>query len=872
MVKDPKNLKLPKSGLFILKIILSYSYTGNIVGDFEEEYKVIRAQHGRSKAFFWFWKHIIVSMPSLINNSFLWRYAMFKNYLKTAARNFTRNKLNSLINLISLSVGIAGSILIFLFIRNDITYDTFHERSEDIYLITRLAEGQWGTKYIGDTPAALGPELINDYPEIEYGFRLLKATTSIKQGSEENREDLYFADPAILNVFNFNMIAGGDVSSLDSPDRVLLSKGLYEKYFSDIDILGENIQLKISGNYESFTIAGIYENFPENSSVKPEMILPFEKARIMVGEEVYNDWQRFTSVFIVRLVEGTNSRDLQNKFPDIIEKYDLHKDMTTLGVGKQTGTLVPFNLSEFHLNSQIVEKDILEPQSSSIYSVIMGGLGILIISIACINFMNLSISQSIKRAKEVGIRKVIGAYRKQLIHQFYIETISMSAAALAAGLLLARLLLPLFNSLSEKNLVLDFRADIGTLTALSIGIIVLGLLSGSYPAFFLSRFRPAAAFREVKGFGGSSYVTRALIIVQFTLSVILIVSSLNMKSQLDYIKNKDLGYNKSNLVVISARGNMINTLKQELASSTNILGVGAASAGIYRNFVGMQAFRDATNDAFVVYQTFSTDHEFADIIGLELTDGRFFSIDHPTDSSDAVIINEAMAKLHNLEQPVGSRIRLTWNRDFEVIGVVRDFHYKSLHNEIQPIFIRLRSPEELNRVYLRLNGSDIEEAINEVEGVWKSMNPQQTFSYRFVDESLNLLYTEDSKWSKIIVYSMVFAILIACLGLYGMASLIAVHRTREFGVRKVLGASVARLLGSFNLEFMVLIVIANAAAWPICYAAIGKWLENFAYRADITFSSFILGGIISLVITLLSISIHALKASLADPVTTLQSD
>ncbi|MCP4723653.1 MAG: FtsX-like permease family protein, partial [bacterium] len=812
MVKDPKNLKLPKAGLFVLKKILSYGYLGNIVGDFEEEFKVYSTQNGRLKALLWFWGNILNSLPALINNSLLWRSAMYKNYLKIAIRNFIKNKLNSVINLTGLSFGIASCVLIFMFIRNEVTYDTFHTDSENIFLVTRQAEGQWGSKLFANLPLPLGPELVNDYPEIEYGFRLLKSSTTVNNNNEENSETIYYADPEILNVFKFEMLSGGGNNLLDSPNKILLSRQLFEKYFGSVDNQGQDILLKISGEYEPYIITGIFDDFPENSSVKPEIILPFETARKEIGDEMFNDWQRYTPVFVIKLIEGTLIGDLQNKFPDIIEKYDLHTGYTVLGVGRLTGTLVPVNISEYHLNSLIIDEGNLEPQSSSVYSFIMGGLGLLIIAIACINFMNLSISQSMKRAKEVGVRKVIGAYRKQLIHQFFIETILMSTAAFITGLLLARLLLPLFNSLAEKNLSVDLSSNLSTILVFALMIFIVGIVSGAYPAFFLSRFKPVAAFREERKFGGSSYLTRSLIIIQFTLSVILIISAINMKGQLDFIQNKDLGYNRDNVIVVSARGSMINTLKQELASSTNILGIGGASAGIYRNFVGMQAFKDEGTDAFVVYQTFSTDHDFPETIGLELKEGRFFSLDHPSDSSNAAIINEAMAELHGLKDPVGKSIILTYKKEWEVIGVVKDFHYKSLHNEIQPIFLKMAAPERLNKVYIRLNASNVEGAISEVESVWNKVNPQQTFNYTFIDESLNLLYAEDAKWSRIIRYSMAFAIFIACLGLYGMASLIAVYRTKEFGIRKVLGASVLKLLRSFNMEFLLLILIANAVA------------------------------------------------------------
>ncbi|MFC1492766.1 ABC transporter permease [candidate division KSB1 bacterium] len=872
MVKDPKDLKLPKTGLYILKKILSYGYSGNIIGDFEEEFKTYSTQNGRVKTLLWFWGHILISLPALINNTMLWRSAMLRNYLKSAVRSFIRNKLNSIINLTGLSVGIASCILIFLFIRNEITYDTFHDDPENIYMITRKAEGQWGSKLFANLPLPLGPELIKDYPEVEYGFRLLNSTTTVKKNTEENSEDIYYADPEILNVFKFEMLSGGGDNSLDSPNKILISRRLCEKYFGGIDKQGESILLKVSGEYEPYIITGVFDDFPENSSVKPGIILPFETARRQIGEEMFNDWQRYTPVLIIKLAQGTFVGDLQNKFPDIIEKYDLNKSLTVLGVGELSGTLVPVNISEFHLNSLIVDEGNLEPQSSSVYSFIIGGLGLLIIAIACINFMNLSISQSMKRAKEVGIRKVIGAYRKQLINQFYIETFLMTITALVSGLIIAWFLLPLFNSLAGKNLVLDFRGDISTILIFVIMIFLVGILSGSYPAFFLSKFNPVAAFREDRKLGGSSYLTRSLIIIQFTLSVVLIIGAINMTRQLDYIQSKDLGYDKENVVVLNTRNNILNTLKQELVSSTNIRGIAGASAGIYRNFVGMTAFRDAGKDAFVVYQKFNTDHDFLETVGLKLQSGRYFSIDHPSDVNDAVVINEAMAKLHGLNDPVGKRLRISYDKESEVIGVVKDFHYKSLHSDIQPLLITLITERPANRIYVKINADNIDGSIEEIENAWNKVNPQETFNYTFIDESLNLLYTEDAKWSRIISYSMIFAIFIACLGLYGMASLIAVSRTKEFGIRKVLGASVTKLLSSFNLEFLLLILIANAVAWPICYSAVNKWLENFAYRIEVEVSAFILGAIISLVITLSAVSIQALKASLANPVKCLRSE
>ncbi|MFC1563376.1 ABC transporter permease [candidate division KSB1 bacterium] len=871
MDKDPKILKSPRFGQYLLKKSLSHGYGRNIIGDFEEEYKRIYVRDGRFVSTIWYWSNILKSLPAFIVNSFFWGSAMFKNYLKSAIRNFNKNRVNSAINLFGLSLGIASCILIFLFIRNEITYDSFHDEHEDIYLITRKVEGQWGNKLYANLPLPLGPELIKDYPEIRYGVRILKSSTNVKNDTDENSEAIYYVDPDFINVFSFEMLSGDRENVLNSPDKILVSRQLSEKYFNSMDMTGESILLKITGEYEPFVIGGIFENFPENSSIKPDIILPFETARRHIGDDMFSDWQRYTPVFIVKLIKGVNIENLQNKFPDIIEKYGLHADLTSLGVGRFTGTLELANFSEFHLDQDIVETGYLEPQSTAVYSFIMGALGLLILAIACINFMNLSISQSMKRAKEVGIRKVVGACRKQLIHQFFIETMLMSVAAFAFGLVISQFLLPVFNSLANLNLKLDFLGEINTVLMFASLILLVGIISGAYPALFLSRFKPVAALKEEKKFGGSSYITRALIILQFTFSVALIITAVNMSRQLNYIGNKNLGYDKDNVIVLNTQNNILPTLKQELASSSNVQRITGSTAAIYRNFVGMTAFKDAANDAFTVYQSFNTDYDFKETMGIEMLSGRYFSKNHPSDLNDAVIINKAMADLHNFDDPVGKQLRVSYNKEREIIGVIKDFHYKSLHTEIQPLIIKLKT-DSLNRIYVKINGDNIENSLGEIENVWNKVNPEETFNYRFVDESLAVLYSEERNWSRIINYSMVFAILIACLGLYGMSSLIAVYRTKEFGIRKILGASILTLLRSFNVEFMLLILTANVVAWPLCYIVVKRWLENFAYKIDMDISTFIAGALISIFITLTTVSIQALKAAAANPVRNLRNE
>ncbi|MCI0692119.1 ABC transporter permease [candidate division KSB1 bacterium] len=786
---------------------------------------------------------------------------MLKNYFKTALRNLLKYKNHSLINILGLATGIACCILILLFVRNELSYDTFHAKKNRLYRAVCTLDLGARQLTSPNFPMPFGPALSAEIPEIQSTVRFQKRTAVVRYQDNLVREELLFSDPAILQVFTFPLIAGDPATALQSPGAVVISRAVAQKYFGNEDPLGKQISLRLSEAELPFFISGVAENIPENSSIKFDFLAPYDRlVDLSEGARVRaQDWSSFNSVTFVLLHENSKPADLETKFAAFTKKY--FEDPTTL-------FLQP--LTDIHLNPELGSGG-LEPVSDPKYSYILAGIALMVLLIACINFMTITLGRSSGRSREVGMRKVLGAQRLQLVKQFWSEAMLMSLFALVLGIALAEFFLPAFNRLTEKNLSLNLTSD--GLTALGLlGLMLLtGLVAGSYPALLLSKYQPVEVFKGNLKLGGATAFGKWLVVLQFSLSIFLIVSTMIMTQQKRYLMTKNLGFNDDQVIIIPTikeeeGEKLLNLFRNQLASHQNVLNLSGAGFSINR---GTHQVSASFEEKQIRTYEFRVEYDYLATMGIELLQGRNFSRAYPTDPAEAAIVNEALVKEFGWEQPVGKTFKFR-GRDMNVIGVVKDYHFESLRSQIAPVVLNLDPETPLRYLLAKIQSHDMPATISLLQSTWKSLAPDLPFEYYFLDNDVAQQYRAEQRWGNIVTYSSVFAIVIACLGLFGLSALSVTRRTKEIGIRKVLGASLGGLVGLINKEFLLLVVLGNVVAWPVAWYAMNRWLQGFAYRVEIGFGVFALAGAVALLIALLTVSTQAIKAALANPVEALR--
>ncbi|MCI0692140.1 ABC transporter permease [candidate division KSB1 bacterium] len=804
---------------------------------------------------------------------------MLKNYLKIAWRNLLRQKLYAFINIFGLAIGLAFCALIFLYVRDELTFDRFHEQRDQIYRVYKAYYNPDGSNDRNDVwlPMPLGPAMRADLPEVEQYVRFQQRQYFVKAGTEAVKDEIVFADASIFEVFTFPLLRGEPKTALADLNNVVLSEKMARKYFGDTDPTGQRLGIRLSDRFEDFIVTGIAKEAPGNSSIRFDILVPF--SRVMLLDAGAADQWGWNSYFtFVQVKENTVMADLEEKLIAFRAKYFPNEVQKLRNEGRWSGDGIPVRyhlqpLTDIHLNTQIDGG--LTPPSNPSYSYILGSIALGVLLIACINFMTLAIGRSASRAREIGLRKVVGAPRTQLMRQFWGEAILLSCLALAIGIGLAELLLPVFNDLAGKTLRFDYVSNADTLLALLFLVLGTGLVAGSYPALLLSRIQPVETLKNRLKLGGSNVVTRLLVVLQFTLSVFLIVSTFVMLRQLRYIQSKDLGFDKEQVVVIPLQGldgqRVLRLFQNELGNRRDIAGVtGISNAfawGTYR-----QGFKHKGEEKAVYI--YGVESNFLDVLGMDLVAGRNFDPKRVTDSTHAVIINEAMARDFGWSDPVGQVVSGLFEdkpwRNPTVIGVVKDFNFRSLHNPVEPMFISLGMNNTIYFMLVRIRPGDMAGALAALRIAWEKVAPEVPFTYNFLDDDLDRQYQSEQRWGRIVGYASLFAIMVACLGLFGLAALTVAGRTKEIGIRKVLGASITSVTTLISKNFAWLVFIGIVLAVPAAYFTMSQWLEGFAYRIDIGWWVFVFAGGIALLIALLTVSAQAIKAALANPVEALR--
>jgi putative ABC transport system permease protein len=793
---------------------------------------------------------------------------MIKNYLKSALRNIKRHKGYAFINIAGLAIGMACCILILMYITTELSYDRYHEKADRIFRLGMDATvgGSTVVAPISDVPSA--PALVQGYPEVLDAVRI--RTISKRSVTYEDRvfyeTGILFADNSIFQVFTFPLIKGDPHTALKRAYTAVLTQETAGRYFGSENPLGRILNYN---NQYDFTVTGVVENVPQNSHFTFDMLCSYETLYDLDREAMEN-WFNFMDYTYLLLPEGFDYKILENKFPALIEKY-MGSMLKALG-GEIKFFLQP--LTSIHLHSNLENE--IRANSSIAYIYIFTAIGIFILCIACINFMNLATARSATRAKEVGLRKVVGAERKELVWQFLGESLIYSIFSLAIAILLVRLAVPFAESLSGRRMSLNIAEMPWLVPGLIALVLLVAFVAGSYPALFLSSFRPAQVLKgNLRAGSGHSRLRSFLVVAQFIISISLIIGTGIILNQLKFMKNKDLGFEKENVLVIEVRDRSIRqsfeSIKAEIRKIPGVLSVSSASL-VPGQEPSVQPFipEGYTEKQAQLMEVFRVDHDFFPTLGMEIAQGRNFSPEYGTDSRSAVIINETAAKRYKWEDAIGKTIRVPsdevgkWET-LTVVGVVKDFHRTSLHSVIAPQIIG-NDPNSFNELAIRINPENADTTLSLIGEKWREVDPTRPFDFLYLDGLIDRQYGAEERLSDIFSSFSVFAVFIACLGLFGMASFAAEQRTKEIGIRKVLGASVPGIVVLLSKDFLKLVVAANIIAWPLAYFGMSRWLQNFAYKSGIGVWIFLLTGILALGIALATVSYQSVKAALLNPV------
>ena len=806
---------------------------------------------------------------------------MLKNYLKTAFRNLRKYKTYTFINIAGLAFGITCCIAIILFVRDELSYDLYNKNADQIFKPTVFGTINGHDIRSALSPAPMGPAIYHDFPGVLAYARLHYEGAPVIRYKDKtfSEERFYFGDSTLFEVFTLPFLAGNSKTALTQPNTVVITESAAHKYFGNEDPLGKIINMDRRNDY---IVRGVIKDIPENSHFHPDFIASLTT----VLDSRNPNWlsNNYYTYFLLR--KGTDPAGFERKLNEAFRTHAGPQLKSITGVsmdqflsaGNKYGYAM-YPLTSIHLYSHLDYE--IEPNSSISYVYIFSAIAIAILLIACINFINLSTARSEKRAKEVGVRKTLGSLRSHLIGQFMAESILMSGIAVTIAIGIAELLLPMFNDIANKSMSLNFIKNPISIAALFCLTIIVGIIAGSYPALYLSSFRPIDVLKsDTKKRGSKSFTRNILVIFQFTISIILFIGTFVIYSQLQYVQTRDLGFDKEELAVINRTddlGGRVYSFINELKSNKDILSV-TNSNGIPGNRSGDSGYwlEGRNADRLEDLQKMYSDYDFLKTYKLHMAEGRFFSKEHPSDTS-AVVINQASEKALGAENLVGKNLVLpgekkTDEKRFKIIGIVKNFNYQSLHDPIHPLVIHL-IPEKgfVGRfVTVRLAHGNHLNTISFIQNTWKKYAGDQSFSFNFLDQNLQNLYASDKRTSKIAGIFSIIAIFIACLGLLGLAAFVTERRTKEIGVRKVLGASSSALIILLLKDFGKWILIANFIAWPIAYYIMVKWLQNFAYKMEIGIGIFLLSGFLAFLIAMLTVSIHAIKAATSNPIESLR--
>jgi putative ABC transport system permease protein len=859
----------------LLNTCMVYDEEFHIADTLQEIYEHLYETEGKRKADIWYWRQVLGSILKNIPVKIIWGFVLLKSYMKSAFRNIKRHRGFSSINITGLSIGMTCGILILLYVYYELSFDRYHKNADRIYrvLIRQPEDSYQGIDMFNTSPPPLKIALLNDFPEIKNAARIIKTDILINHKSNKYLEKRFFiVDPEFLRIFTFPLIAGDRETALDEPFSILMTEEMAAKYFGNRDPIGK--VLNIDDKYE-YKITGIIRNVPSNSHFKFDFLGSFNTLYTIYkkrGEHFFEDWNKYLFKTYIQLHSNINTSEFLSKFPVKIEKYRGISTKDEIHIQPLTG---------IHLGGNLNRE--IETNSDKRYVYLISAIALIIILIACFNYMNLTTARSATRMREIGIRKVVGACRLSLIRQFLSESVLITFIAMVISMMLVKLLLPLFCSFIEKELNYSILYDENIILILIGMPIIIGVISGSYPAFYLSSFYPLAVIKGMPGsrcgVKRSSIFRGTLVTVQFIISMALIIFTMTVNKQLIYIRNRELGFEKEFIVTLPIQGEGLKKnyepFKNELIQYANIVDISSANHLPFAiESSGGADWDGKPENNSTEFRLACVDHNFLDFYGIRLVRGRYFDKEITTDIEQAYILNETAVSIIGWEEPIGKRFNFQRNIDGRVIGVVRDFHCNSLHRRIEPLVIGLIKSDSrwwsAGYISIKISFEDISGTLAFIEKKFKKFSPAYPFNYSFLDERIDRMYREEQKLRKNFGYFTFIAIFIACLGLFGLAFFTAEQYTKEIGIRKVLGASVFGIFIRLSRGYIKWVILANLIAWPLTYYFVDKWLQRFAYRVNLSIWIFILSGLTILVIALLTVSYQSIKAATANPVNSLR--
>ncbi|MEM9673489.1 MAG: ABC transporter permease [Bacteroidota bacterium] len=857
-----------------------------VLGDLHERYYLKAQKDGEAKARKSYWREVLAYLrPAIIrrpSNSFISK-DMLKNYFTLALRLFARNKLTTAINVLGLALALTGSLLIAMFIQDELSYDRYHENADNIYRVTRdfLSPDGSVSLHLGHTAPGYAPRLANDFPDIQEVVRILRSGMPLAT-IDENRsfqeslavENLYYAESSVFKVFTIPMVEGNSKTALEKPFTMMLSDAAAEKYFGTQDIVGK--QLISQDNY--FEITGVYKAFPTQSHWHPDFLVSFSTLNdntIYGRDNLETGWGANSFGTYLLVNDEFDPQRVEAQFPAFLDRH----------MGQSEGPVQPSSwtnlylqpLTSIHLYSQLDSEE--EANGNIDYVYIMGAIGVFLLQIAGFNFINLSTARATTRSKEVGLRKAIGALRKQLVLQHLSESTLLAFFAFLLAIVFISLALPWLNEFTDKTIELAHYATPPSILVVVAIIGLVGISAGLYPAFIISRFKPALALKGRSGSARESgRIRQALVVVQFAISIIMIIATMITYQQLNFLNDQELGYAKDQVVFLGYTDEIderFETFYHELTEHPAILNATRSSLVPTERLTAMQGTSVQQGDSMVttdiVMKDVRIDHNYFDTYQVPIVSGRDFSETIGSDDSTNFIINETAARMVGWtnEEAIGKALQNGPTKG-TVVGVVQDFHFESLHQPIVPVVFH--GQHMFHDVSVLVSQTDMSEALAHMETVWKQFVPEIAFDYLFLNEHYQQLYDSEQSQSELFIIFAGLAILIAVMGLFGLATFSALQRTKEVSIRKVLGAPISSILQLLSKEILWLILIANIIAWPIAWYFMRKWLSSFAYHIEISLLTFVLAGILALIITIITISSQTIKAALTNPATILRND
>jgi putative ABC transport system permease protein len=768
------------------------------------------------------------------------------------------------INIAGLSVGLACCLLIFLYAMDEVSYDRFNVNAANIYHLAVDSKSPDGQVHkfsaTGNMP---GPSFKRELPEVQDFVRIYGTDYTIKQGNEVFNQVALYVDSNFFSVFTAPLLYGKPQNALNDPHSIVLSEEIAKKYFGKGDPVGKTLDLKVHNKFQPFTVTAVTKKSPQNSSIKIQMLLP-QKLRA-----TDDHWLNFFQNTFLVIKPGTDIKHLTAKINKIYLSDAASQIKESGDKDKITYVLQP--LLAMHTSTDYPANNGLSDASNPTYSYILTGIALFILAIACINFVNLTVARSLKRAKEIGIRKVMGGRRKQLIIQFLGESFMLSFIAFVLAIVLVQMTLPLFNMLTNKALAFSYLLSLKLVSGYAGIFLLTGLLAGFYPALVLSGFNPVQTLYNRTQYAGKNYLSKGLVVLQFTLATFLIISTITIYSQFNYLMNFDLGYNDKNLVSISAFNldkAKFSLFKTELSKDPNILSITAdQGGGPWGTSAVINGFREFG------FNLQHIDEDYLPLFQVPIVKGRNFSKTMATDSAGSVLVSEEFVKQAGWEDPIGQTVDFPSDkRKYNVVGVVKDYHYQSLTEKMSPVLYSMKPDYPWGNIFIRISGQNKPEALNRIGQEFKAEFPFLPYQYKFKEDEVAEQYDKEAKWKQIIAFGAILTIFISSIGLFGLATLSAERRKKEIGIRKVFGASVEVIVRKLSTDFAVLILISAVISAPAAWWAMQRWLENYPYRITMNAWIFLLAAAFVLLIALITVSFQTIKAAVANPVNSLRSE